>query len=207
VIHGPVIHRGVVDAASTVVVTLKRHERANRLERFGILRDQAELTAARKVPVQVFDLLTPCRHYRSTRHLSVVHEGWGAEVARLERSLDLVKVASYLRDRLTVVRVVLKLDAPPVGKRVEEVRRGVLVDAHASGVGTALLERREARVPGRLLSVGTRRRQSECRREHGGGSHEAISDHAEHESILLCEERSNAAPSTAEAPAALNRLL
>jgi hypothetical protein len=69
-----------------------------------------------------------------------------AEVTDLECSRDPLQVLADPRYAGGIIGISLEFDAPAVRKRIEEVRRCVLVDAHR--LLTAGLQFRERLVPG-----------------------------------------------------------
>ena len=65
-----------------------------------------------------------------------MHEAGNAEVSRVEGNGDGVQVPQNLRSARAVGAVALKLDAAPVGSRLEEMGRGVLIDSHCHAATT-----------------------------------------------------------------------
>jgi hypothetical protein len=139
-----VVHVAVValfGTASAMIRPLERHELVNGLDGIAILRDDSQLAAARQLAIHVRDHIALRGHYRGSGHVLHVDECGRCELALAERARDLLEMPPDLRDAVGIVDITLQLDTAAVDKRVEEVRRCVLVHAHR--LLTAFLQLRE----------------------------------------------------------------
>jgi hypothetical protein len=114
-----------------VLLSLEREKFVNRPDRGRVARSHAHFPTPRPVDRLILDRAATFCHDPCSRHGLVVDLERFGEIARAERALDVAHVRANRRDGGAICGVVALQDDPAaVGEILENVRGGVLVDAH-----------------------------------------------------------------------------
>ena len=122
-----------------MILRLERQKSVDRGDRGGIVAPNSDFASPGKGVRNVVYGRAPIRHHRGARDRLGVDEAGKGEIALGEPDRDVGHVRPYGGDPGGIDAVPLQHDSPPVGQRLEDVGRSVLIHPH--GDRAALLNR------------------------------------------------------------------
>lgn len=134
-----------------VIRVLKSEKLVNRLDCRGVTGRQANFASLGKFAKCVLYTSAPRGHNLSAGNRAVVHHGRCSEIARLKGGLEGAQMAANLRHAGRIGDLSLQRNAATIGKRLELMGRGILIDSHVEA--TAVLQGSKGAVgPGRRVT-------------------------------------------------------